>query len=263
MDYDDPEVWRLFFALHDGLPREGPGSRACTARALAMAGALPPAPRVLDIASGPGMQTMDLAALLPDAGIVALDNHDPFLAEVGRRAVEHGVDGRVTAVRADMAAIPFPDSSFDLIWCEGAAYILGLERALQTWRPLLKPGGWLALSEAVWLRPDAPDSLRRWWLDGYPGMGDVESCRKLVGDCGYTLLGDFVLPESAWWDDYYEPLRKRLTQLSPTYAGHPLWDAILQDHQVEIDMYRRYASYYGYVFLVMQAGRDAGASTSP
>ena len=116
MDYDDPEVQQLFFALHDGLPREGPGSRACTARALAMAGALPAAARVLDIACGPGMQTMDLAALLPDAGIVALDNHAPFLAELERRAVERGVDGRVTTLRADMAAIPCPPGSFDLIW---------------------------------------------------------------------------------------------------------------------------------------------------
>ncbi|MGE0121102.1 MAG: class I SAM-dependent methyltransferase [Dongiaceae bacterium] len=261
MDYDDPEVQRLFFALHDGLPREGPGSRACTARALAMAGALPAAPRILDIACGPGMQTMDLAALLPHAGIVALDNHAPFLAELERRAVERGVDGRVATLRADMAAIPCPPGSFDLIWCEGAAYIIGVETALRAWRPLLKPGGKLALSEAVWLRPDPPEELRRWWSAGYPAMGDVETCRRRVRDCGYILLGDFVLPESAWWDEYYEPLQARLAQLS-TYAGHALWDAIAQDHRTEIETYRRYAAYYGYVFLVMQAG-DAGASASP
>jgi SAM-dependent methyltransferase len=254
MDYNDPEVRRIFFDLHDGLPREGPGSRACTARALTIAGPLPAAPRVLDIACGPGMQTMDLAELLPSAGIVALDNHAPFLAEVERRARDHGVEGRVTTVRADMAAIPFSAGSFDLLWCEGAAYIIGVEKALRAWRPLLKPNGKLAVTEAAWLRPDAPDSLRRWWLEGYPGMGDVETCRKIVRDCGYTLLGDFVLPESAWWDHYYEPIRARLAQLSPKYAGHPVWDAVLQDHETEIDMYRRYAAYYGYVFLVMQAG---------
>jgi SAM-dependent methyltransferase len=254
MDYDDPEVRRIFFELHSGLPREGPGSRACTARALSIAGALPAAPRVLDIACGPGMQTMDLAELLPGANIVALDNHAPFLAELERRARHSGAEGRVTTVRADMAAIPFPPGSFDLIWCEGAAYIIGFEKALRAWRPLLKPGGKLALTEAAWLRPDPPDSLRRWWLEGYPGMSDVESCRKLVRDCGYALLGDFVLPESAWWNDYYDPIRARLAQLSPKHAGHPVWDAVLQDHETEIDMYRRYASYYGYVFLVMQSG---------
>jgi SAM-dependent methyltransferase len=251
IDYNDPGVRRIFFDLHDGLPREGPGSRACTARALAIAGALPAAPRVLDIACGPGMQTMNLADLLPSASIVALDNHAPFLAEVKRRASAHGVGARVATVRADMAAIPFPSASFDLIWCEGAAYILGVEKALRHWRLLLAPGGKLALTEAVWLRPDPPETLRRWWSDGYPAMGDVESSRGLVRACGYTLLGDFVLPESTWWDDYYTPMRARLVQLSPTYAGNPIWDAILEDHQTEIEMYRQYASYYGYVFLVM------------
>ena len=254
IDYNDPEVRRLFFELHSGLPREGPGSRACTARALAIAGSLPAAPRVLDIACGPGMQTMDLADLLPEAASVALDNHAPFLAEVDRRAAARGAGPRVTTVRADMAAIPFPSASFDLIWCEGAAYIVGVETALRQWRPLLRPGGKLALTEAVWLRPDPPDPLRRWWAEGYPAMRDVDSCRSLVRACGYTLLGDFVLPESAWWDDYYEPIRTRLAQLSPAYAGNPIWEAILQDHETEIETYRQYASCYGYVFLVMQVG---------
>jgi hypothetical protein len=66
--------------------------------------------------------------------------------------------------------------------------------------------------------------------------------------------GGHSLPESAWWDDYYEPMRARLAQLAPTYADHPIWDAILQDHQTESDMYRCYASYYGHVLLVMATG---------
>jgi SAM-dependent methyltransferase len=251
IDYNDPDVRRIFFALHSGLPREGPGSRACTARARAIAGALPEAPRVLDIACGPGMQTLDLADLLPNAAIVALDTHAPFLAELDRRAAARGVAARIATVRADMAAIPFPDAGFDLIWCEGAAYIIGVENALRQWRPLLQPGSKLALTDAVWLRPDPPEGLRRWWAEGYPAMRDVESCRALVRACGYTLLGDFVLPERAWWDDYYEPLRARLAQLSPAYAGNPIWEAIVQDHHTEIETYRRYASYYGYAFLVM------------
>src|SRR4030095_14716135 len=96
MDFDDPQVRRVFFDAHYGLPREGPGNHACTARALALVGALPERASVLDVACGPGMQTMDLAALLPDARIVPLDSHAPFLAEVQRRAVAGGAAGRVT-----------------------------------------------------------------------------------------------------------------------------------------------------------------------
>ena len=44
--------------MHSELPPEGPDNRASAARALAMAGPLPANPRALDIACGPGMQTM-------------------------------------------------------------------------------------------------------------------------------------------------------------------------------------------------------------
>jgi SAM-dependent methyltransferase len=252
MDFDDPQVRRVFFDVHDGLPREGPGSGACTARALTLAGPLPESAKVLDIACGPGMQTMDLAALLPDARIVALDNHPPFLAEVRRRAVAGDAADRIATVLGNMTALPFPPASFDLLWCEGAAYILGLARALQAWRPLLRPGGRLALTEAVWLRPDAPEAVRRCW-SAHPGMGDVESCRRIVRACGYALLGDFVLPEDAWWTHYYAPMEERLAQLAPRYTGDAIAGAVLRACREEIETYREFAAYYGYLFLVMSA----------
>src|SRR4029453_8920749 len=124
----------------------GPGDHDCTARALALARPLPAQASVLDIACGPGMQTLDLATLLPDARIVALDNHAPFLAEAQRRAVAGGAADRIATVLGDIAALPVAAGSFDLQWCEGAAYILGLARALRAWRPLLRPGGRLALT---------------------------------------------------------------------------------------------------------------------
>ena len=143
---------------------------------------------------------MDLATLLPDADITAIDNHRPFVDETNRRAARRGLGRRVRAALGDMRSLDFDPQSFDLIWCEGAAYIMGVDKALRAWRPLLKPGGRLALSEAVWLRTGAPDPVRRCW-DEYPAMGDIDACRTLVRDAGYDLLGDFVLPEATWRDE--------------------------------------------------------------
>jgi len=250
MEFDDPHARAVFFDVHSGLPREGPGSRESTRPALEFAAPLPPRPYVLDIACGPGMQTLDLAELLPDASIVAVDFHEPFVAEANRRAADRGVADRVTAQVGDMAALDFPPGSFDLIWCEGAAYIMGVPDALAAWRPLLRPGGRLALSEAVWLKPDPPESVRRGWAE-YPAMVDIESCRQIVRDAGYELLGDFVLPEAAWWDDYYTPMQRRLDVLDTKYAGDAAAEAVLREHRDEIAMCRDHAAYYGYVFLVM------------
>jgi ubiquinone/menaquinone biosynthesis C-methylase UbiE len=251
MDFTDPKAREIFFEIHKGLPREGPGNRESTARALELAGPLPEKVTVLDIACGPGKQTMDLAQLLPGAQIVALDNHRPFLEELTRRALAGGMSDRIETVPGDMAALPFADNSFDLIWCEGAAYIMGVEKALRSWCRLLRPGGHLAISEAVWLRPDPPEEPRQIWAEDYPEMRDLAGCRALVQACGYELLGDFVLPESAWWDDYYNPILERLTEIAPRYAGDAFAEELLQAEMAEIEAYRNYAAYYGYAFFVM------------
>jgi hypothetical protein len=106
----------------------------------------------------------------------------------------------------------------------------------------------------VWLRADAPEPVRRSWSTDYPGMGDVESCRALVRDCDYRLLGDFVLPEQAWWKHYYGPLQERLAQLAPRNDGNIAAAAVFHACGAEIDTYRKFSAYYGYVFLVMAAG---------
>lgn len=247
----DESVRAAFFALHHGLPREAPGSRESTARALALAEPLPAAPQVLDIGCGPGMQTMDLAELVPAASLVAVDLHPAFVAETERRAHERGVAHRVEARVADMTALPFAEASFDLVWCEGAAYVMGLPAALAAWRRLLRPDGRLALTEAVWLTADPPEDVRRFWQDGYPAMTDVPGCRGSIERAGYELRGDFVLPASAWWDEYYRPLQARMEALAAARGGDPAVARVLDEHREEIAMYERHGDCYGYAFFVM------------
>ncbi len=257
MDLNDPRTREVFFHVHHDLPREGPGNRDCTARALALAGPLPAEPRILDIACGPGMQTLDLADLAPTARITAIEAHPASVTEARRRVRERGVADRVTVDVADMRALEFPDASFDLLWCEGAAYIMGVETALKDWRRLLTPGGHIAFSECVWLRDDVPEFLKTWWYQDYPDIGDIPACRALIERCGYEPVGDFVLPEAAWMDDYYEPMEERLARISGDFpADDPVAVEVLGEAQREIDYYRKYSSYYGYVFCV--ARKPAG-----
>ena len=147
----------VFFDVHSGLPQEGPGSFESTKRALELAGSFHKRAQILDVGCGPGRQTMDLARLLPSAIITALDNHVPYLHEVRRKAANAGVLNRVTAVEGDMRDLPAEPGSIDLIWCEGAAYIMGFRAALESWKPFLAPDGRLALSEPVWLQDDPPE----------------------------------------------------------------------------------------------------------
>jgi len=256
----DPGL-RLFFEVHSELPREGPGNRASTARALAAAGPLPDRAKILDIGCGPGMQTRDLAELVPDALITAVDAHQPFLDVLANTMKRAGLDDRVTVQCEDMRALPFPDASYDLIWCEGAAYIMGVENALRAWRRLLTPGGRLAFTDAVWLTDSPPDELRDWWSDGYPDMGDVAECLRRVERNGFRILDHFTLPESAWWDDYYRPMEDRLIMLRERFSGEDGGDvdalALLDECQREIDYFRRWSGLYGYQFVIVQVDGES------
>lgn len=120
----------LFFEVFSGLPRQGPGDAASTLRALALVPGVGAGARVLDIGCGTGLQTRVLAQHSA-AHFVAIDNHPPFIEELGRRAQVCGVADRIDARVGDMRNLELPPSSFDVIWCEGAVYVIGFETALR------------------------------------------------------------------------------------------------------------------------------------
>ena len=241
----------VFFEIHSGLPREAPGDDASTARALALASGLPPKPDVLDVGCGPGAQTLVLARAT--GGLVtAVDNHAPFLDELRRRAGLAGLADRIQPVFGSMSDLPFQGAAFDLIWSEGAIYIMGFDNGLRSWRRLLRPDGWLGVSEVAWLRQDPPQELVDFWKAGYPAIRTVAENLAAIRDGGYQTAGHFVLPESSWWESYYGPVLERVARLKEKYVGDAEALGILDQETLEIDLYKKYSDYYGYVFFVMR-----------
>lgn len=254
MDISNAVAQRVFFTVHSNLPREGPGNRACTLKALDIADPQRRSRVVVDVACGPGMQTFDLAAALPEARILALDLHSGYLPEVATGAANRHLGNRLLVARADMRALPVADASLDLIWCEGAAYIMGFEAALHAWAPLLRNGGRIALTEAVWLKDNPPERVRLCWEE-YPALTDMAGCQRRINRAGMRLIDSFVLPDEAWWEHYYAPMRARVTSIAPDFAGDPVADAVLRECREEIDVFEAYSAYYGYVFFVVEKAR--------
>ncbi|WP_448563145.1 class I SAM-dependent methyltransferase [Trichothermofontia sp.] len=137
----------IFGQIHCDLPREIPGGAVYTEQAL---GYLPPLsqPQILDIGCGPGEQTLTLARLT-DGQIMAIDTHQPYLDRLQAEANSRGWGDRIHCRQASMFDLSFVETPVDLIWSEGAIYLIGFTEGLQQWRSVLKPGGYLVVSELV------------------------------------------------------------------------------------------------------------------
>jgi ubiquinone/menaquinone biosynthesis C-methylase UbiE len=240
----------IFFEMHHNLPREGPGRNQYTRQAFYM---LPDMdkPRILDIGCGPGGQTMELTRLT-QGEVIGIDIHQPYLDQLTNKIKEADLVDRVHAINCSMFDMKFPDESFDIIWAEGSIYIMGFERGLTGWRRLIKPEGFLVVHEMTWLRPDPPQEIYIYWKEFYPEIKTVAENKELILKSGYTLLGQFTLPEDAWWIEYYNPLEERINNLREKYIDDPEALAVLDNEQREIDMYKKYYQWYGSVFFVMQ-----------
>ncbi len=91
----------------------------------------------------------------------------------------------------DMKALDLAPESFDLIWCEGALFILGFEPGLRVLRPLLRGPAVLVMSETAWLRPigEVPCEVPEFW--NYCG-----SLRGLTLKCEtkiFEILGNHIV----------------------------------------------------------------------
>ena len=241
----------IFFEIHQGNPREGPGSFEATRKAYSALSNLPDKPIILDIGCGPGQQTIDLAALSAGS-IYAIDNHEPFLKNLQTRVDQKGLAHRVFPQAGDMTALPFEQAYFDIIWAEGSIYIMGFEKGLAAWQPYLKPAGYMAITEISWLKDKPPPELIRFWDAAYPALQDQDGNIAIIQRAGYNLIDHFVLPPEAWWDDYYSPIENKLPILKTKYQTDAEALEVIANEQLEIDLYRKYSDYYGYVFYIMQ-----------
>lgn len=228
-----------FFTLHRDLPREGPGLPEDVHWALEQ---ITPPKTICDAACGPGADTAVLAQACPQAQITGIDKQAHFIEDARQLCAPYG--DRIAFEQGDMAQLP---GQYDLIWCAGALYFLGVTEGLQTWRKNMALGGAIAFSEPVLTSATGTAAERSFW-DGHVAT-DLAGIEARVQKAGYRTLASRRIVGDAW-RAYYDPKQKRIDMLRGQSPDAEL-SRILDQAQTEIDTWRENQSDIAYQLLVV------------
>ena len=164
----------------------GGGARGPDARAVRL---------VVDVGSGPGVGTCELARRFPDAQVIAVDSSPAMLARVERRAAAGGLGGRISTHLAELPGGLDGIGTADVIWASMSLHHVGDEAPrLRALHGLLDQGGLLAIAERAEPTRVFP-TIPAWAVRGWP-TGSTAGARSGSPACA----PDFPTsrPPSTW-----------------------------------------------------------------
>ncbi|WP_148572842.1 class I SAM-dependent methyltransferase [Nocardioides caldifontis] len=176
---------------------------------------LRPGQRLLDVGSGPGTLTADLAERVAPGPVTAVEIDEAAAALTRQGLAERGVEGEVRV--ADAHALPFEDGSFDVVHAhQTLQHVADPVRVLRELRRVCAPGGVVAARDSdypafAWF-PEVPELDE--WLALYLRVarsdgGEPSAGRRLRSwalEAGFTdVAGSSTTwcfasaDEVAWW----------------------------------------------------------------
>ncbi|MFN8471207.1 MAG: methyltransferase domain-containing protein [Anaerolineae bacterium] len=154
--------------------------------------------RVLDVGCGVGVTLCSLARRYHSRAI-GVDLQGGMIRRSEEKAKREGVIDSVGFALANAQALPFEDNFFDAVISESVtAFLEDKHKAVNEYVRVTKPGGYVGLSEATWLKIPPPPELTAWasqdlgasiepltasqwaWLLESAGMGDVAAETRTI-----------------------------------------------------------------------------------
>ncbi|MDX2169948.1 MAG: class I SAM-dependent methyltransferase [Deltaproteobacteria bacterium] len=145
---------------------------------------LAPTDRVLEVGFGPGRALSLVAGALPHGFAAGVDISPEMLRMASARGAPLIAAGRMALALADGAALPFPDRSFDSVYCIHVIYFWPQPRdQLREALRVLKPGGQFLLGFTARSHPraaDFPASVYR--------FHDPDEVLALLSSCAFRAI---------------------------------------------------------------------------
>lgn len=193
----------------------GHASRTATSSCKHFLHLIKPTDHILDVGCGPGSITASLALRVPDGKIIGLDSSETVLEKARK---QQDLLDHCTFQTGDAYALPFPDSSFDIVH---TSQVIGHMKdpvaAIVELRRVCKVGGFVACREgdtdSIIVHPTSPglDHFKRVMCAAIETNGPgPQAGRLLLGwalDAGFShekveYSGDtmtYAVKERAWW----------------------------------------------------------------
>jgi ubiquinone/menaquinone biosynthesis C-methylase UbiE len=131
-----PETWEVYGRLDTSLDPRGPDTMLELGIETLAQGS-----RVLDVGCRDASQLIKLVQGTSATG-VGLDPLSGLIAEARQAVSEAGLEDRIELLEGGMHAIPFPDHSFDLVWCRDVIEVVeDLDPGIAEMARVLRPDG--------------------------------------------------------------------------------------------------------------------------
>jgi SAM-dependent methyltransferase len=165
-----------------------PGGRASTQALLARA-QITGSSRVLDVGCGVATTAIEIARRY-GARVTAADISPLMLQRAEANVAAAGMAGLVTVTSGDILALPFGDSSFDVVIAEAVTMFTDRPRAAAELARVARPGGRVLATEFCWQRPPTAEAREVFLGQVCPGMqfDTVEDWVKIYSAAGLTGL---------------------------------------------------------------------------
>jgi ubiquinone/menaquinone biosynthesis C-methylase UbiE len=145
---------------------------------------------VLDLGSGTGILSVELAKAFPELEFVGLDLSEAAVSVASEQAAESTVAARVSFEQGDAEDMPFEDASFDLVVSSNTLHLLKKPvRVFDETQRVLSPSGKFIISD-----------FRRSWL-GYltQHIRAAYSTREIAELLGQSKLENWAVKDGLLW----------------------------------------------------------------
>jgi len=241
------EIPLYFYMAYKDLDRLSPGSTDTTLKVIDKIdiddnGEL----NILDVGCGVGTSTILLANYFKNAEVEAIDLFKHYLDVLDEKISKNDLESRVFSYKMDMNDLDFANEDFDIVFAEASAEIIGFKRALKEWKRLLKPNGYIIISDVSWIQKPSSKSVK-FWKNIYDDVDSIENKIRQIKNEGYEF-SDYVIVPKEDWNSYYNKLEKNLNKLSGDKSAKDFIGQIKR----EINHYRQNSDDYSYVFYIMR-----------